>query len=215
MSIGLQANDHSAEARRATLEQFAALPPDMQTAFLQKTFAQPELRADPELLHTAMKEVVQEHTHKLELEALLQLSPQLAPTGREQEMTQEAALAHFAASTTSVQEDVKRDLAAGKTVQQVKANAASNDTVTQAIVATTAQEHQEQKQREQVAANDEVHREKVGIAASQAHPFAHLVPEHLKAAIGAAMGGAQHGHDADVQMAAGGKAPQEVHSGRA
>ena len=169
-----QHTDNSAEARRATLEQFAQLPEDKQKEFLQNTYAQPHLQTNPDLLHAAMKDTIQQHLTvqrgpTLELAAMLQLSPQLAPTGIEKEHKEE-----LVASVSTAQAEVKQALQRGESVESIKAKALSTDNSVQAaVVNTVAQEHQQEQKLNEMAANreqDQKYRVEKGLAEPEKTP---------------------------------------------
>ena len=210
----------TAEARRATLDQFAQLPPEMQTAFLQRTFEQPQLRANPELLHDAMRATLERNAQRqqpsIELGALLQLSSQLTPAGKGQEAAQQAALEQHATVTQLAQVEVKQALDRGENPDQIKAKAASTDIVAQAAVTTVVQEHKEKEHQQKTADNDAEHRKNTGLAEAELHPLAAALARNAGAATAfvAALGGHTQDHAQDQSTQAVVKVAQAQDTGR-
>ena len=165
----------------------AALPEAAQSTLLARLYEDPAIRTDPAMLKALVREtLLKEHARGPELEQVQSLG--------------------------AAKLEMELALLQGESIESIKAKAISSGNVAQAaVVNTVTQEHKEEKQREQVAQADEVHREKVGLTVTDqgAHPMANLIHPELVAAIGNAMGGAQHGlHTDDVAMVTGGKEAQ-------
>lgn len=134
--------------------------------------------------------------------------------GHEHVVAQQVALDGLA----TAQVEVQQKLASGISADIVKAEAVSEGNVAQAaVVANVVQENKEAERQQQVADSDAAYRLEQGLVeveqAKPAHEFAHLLSSDLRAAIGAAMGGAQQGQEAETAAAMGGKNPNQRNTG--
>lgn len=156
-------------------QQFAALPPLAQSAFLQQMIDQ-NLRTDPVRLKAALQTTIEQQT----------------------------ALEKLAAVEQSAHIDVKQALERGETITQVMQKAKGTDAVTQAAVASTAQEYTQEKQQETAKKADDAHR----AARGENHdPMAAAMANHgdFAASFKVLLGGHAQDHAQEASSPAGTK----------